>query len=85
MKKSQKAINLYLELLEIQEELRSPNIKYLYERQEELLEKIYDLNKGPQIVFDSTVNDKEIEVEVLEQKGHYVFNKPLRLSVKKAV
>ena len=91
--RSNKCVNLYLELLEINEELK--NVKPLYDRQEKLLKQIYDLNKGPQVVFEINGpglkdynatelydNDKEILVEVVEQKGHYVFNKPLRLSIK---
>ena len=94
-RKSKKIINLYLELLEINEELK--NVKSLYDRQEKLLKEIYDLDKGPQFVFEAEEkdlshysatglyeNDKEILVEVVEQNGHYVFHRPLRLSIKKA-
>ena len=79
MPKQTKITKLYQELLEVEDQLAE--VKDLYERKEVLLEQIFKLNKGPQL-FE--IEGEEKNVEVVLQRGHYVFNRPFRLSIKKA-
>ena len=68
---------LYKELLIIEDEIKETY--ELFSKRDELLKEIYDKSKGPQeIKYDNVLR----LVEVVEQKGHYVYNKPLRLSNK---
>jgi len=78
MKKEKKLEKLYLEILEVEHELEA--VKDLYERKHELLEEIYELRDEGQ-VFE--IDGEEKVVKVVLQKGHYVFNRPFRLSITK--
>jgi len=81
MPRQTKVEKLYLELLEVEDELSYA--KELYQRKEELLEQIFKLDDAKkEHVFE--INGEDKSVKVVLQNGHYVFNRPFRLSVKKA-
>lgn len=73
-----KVLKLYLRLLEINKLLSE--ITHLYDEQGSLLEEIYNMEKGAQLI---EIEGELRSLEVVAQAGHYVFNKPLRLSNKK--
>ena len=73
-----KVLKLYLRLLEINKLLSE--VTHLYDEQSSLLEEIYEMEKGAQLV---EIEGELRSLEVVAQTGHYVFNKPLRLSNKK--
>tara|TARA_B100000809_G_C15088636_1_gene512377 strand:- start:1127 stop:1375 length:249 start_codon:yes stop_codon:yes gene_type:complete len=77
--KTKKVPSLYKRLIKINAEISA--LSNLFDEKEELLELIFSLEAGPQEV---KVEGQLKTVEVVEQKGHYVFNKPFRLSEKKA-
>ena len=78
--KPKKVTSLYKRLIKINEEISA--LSNIFDEREELLTLIFSLEAGPQ---EMKVNDQLKTLEVVEQKGHYVFNKPFRLSEKKAV
>jgi phosphopantetheine adenylyltransferase len=62
-------------------DLEIKHFRVIFEERDKLLEEIFKRTKKAKKV---NFNDEEILVEVAEQNGHYVFHRPLRLSIKKA-
>ena len=73
-----KILKRYLRLLEINKLLSE--VTHLYDEQSNLLEEIFEMEKGAQLI---EIEGELRSLEVVAQTGHYVFNKPLRLSNKK--
>lgn len=70
---------LYKDLLSLEEKIKATY--ELFSERDRLLEEIYMLYEGPQEI---KLNKDIRLLEVVEQKGHYVYHRPFRLSNKKA-